>query len=89
MGKGKRHLINLNDVLPHKVPLSRIKRVIIRGFEKRFNVKLKKATLTSRERKIAKKLYEIKYSKRHWNEDAHSIKRSFNLTACAHQSKWN
>jgi len=63
----ERHLINLNDVLPRKVPLSRVKKTIIRGFEKRFNVKLKKATLTPRERQIAKRLCEVKYSKIHWN----------------------
>jgi len=63
----ERHLINLYDVLPHKVPLSRIKRHIVKGFEKRLNMKLKKGTLTPRERQIAKKLYEIKYSKRDWN----------------------
>jgi len=63
----ERHLINLRDVLPHEVPLSRIKRNIIGGFEKRLNMKLRKGTLTPRERQIAKNLYEAKYSKRDWN----------------------
>ena len=63
----QRHLINLHDVLPRRVPLSKIKRAINTGFEKRFNVKLKNGTLTPRERQTAKKLYEIKYSKRYWN----------------------
>jgi lipoate-protein ligase A len=63
----ERHLINLHDVLPHKVPLGRIKGGIIRGFEKRFNMKLKKETLTPRERQVAKRLYKIKYSQTYWN----------------------
>jgi len=63
----ERHLSNLNGILPRKVPMSTIKRAIIRGFEKRLDVKLKKATLTPRERQIARNLYEVKYSKRHWN----------------------
>jgi len=63
----EKRLINLYDVLPSKVPLSKIKKVINRGFEKRLNVKLKKEMLTTMEREIAKKLYEIKYSKGDWN----------------------
>jgi len=69
----ERRLINLHDVLPNKVPLNKIKRAINVGFEKRFNVKPKRGTLTSRERRIAKRLCEIKYSKRDWNEDVYFI----------------
>lgn len=63
----KRYLINLHDVLPRRLSLNKIKRVINTGFEKRFDLKLKKGHLTPREKQIAKRLYEIKYSKRDWN----------------------
>lgn len=63
----ERHLINLHDVLPRKLSLNKIKRAINTGFEKRFAMKLKKGHLSTRERQIAKKLYEIKYSKGDWN----------------------
>jgi lipoate-protein ligase A len=71
-----KHLINLNDVLPNKVPLNKIKSAINEGFEKKFNVKLEKEKVTPRERQIAKNLYKIKYSKNDWNiwnEDACTV----------------
>jgi len=63
----QRHLTNLQNVLQRSIPLSKIKRAINSGFEERFDAKLKRGTLTSRERQTAKKLYKIKYSKRDWN----------------------
>jgi len=62
-----RRLINLNDILPCKISLNKIKRAITKGFEKRFDVRLEKRTLFPRERQIAKRLYEMKYNKRDWN----------------------
>jgi lipoate-protein ligase A len=67
LSEPRKYLINLCDVLSHKVPLGKIEKDISKGFEIRFNVKFYKGTLTSRERQIAKKLYELKYSKEDWN----------------------
>jgi lipoate-protein ligase A len=61
------HLVNLYDVLPNKVPLNKIKKAIKVGFEKIFNMKLKKGTLSPEERRIAERLWKAKYSKRSWN----------------------
>ena len=63
----ERSLINLCDVLPNKIPLNKIKRAIKVGFEKIFNMKLKKGTLSPKERQIAERLWKVKYSKRSWN----------------------
>jgi lipoate-protein ligase A len=63
----ERTLINLYDILPNKIPLNEIKGVIKVGFEKMFNMKLKKDTLTPEEKEIAKRLWKVKYSKISWN----------------------
>jgi len=68
----ERILINLYDILPNKISINEIKGVIKVGFEKMFNVKLKKGTLTLEEKQIAKKLWEVKYSKISWNIPKHS-----------------
>jgi len=63
----ERTLINLYDILPNKIPLNEIKGVIKVGFEKMFNMKLKKGALTPEEKQIAKRLWKVKYSKISWN----------------------
>jgi lipoate-protein ligase A len=63
----ERALINLYDVLPNKIPLSEIKRVIKAGFEKIFNMEFKEGALTPEEKHIAKRLWKAKYSKISWN----------------------
>jgi lipoyltransferase/lipoate-protein ligase len=63
----QKYLINLCDVLSREVPLGKIEKAISNGFEKKFNVMLHKETLTSKERLIAKQLYNLKYSKEDWN----------------------
>jgi lipoate-protein ligase A len=60
-------LINLYEILPNKIPLNKIKIAIKTGFEKTFNIKLKKGTLTLKEKHIAKNLWKVKYSKIRWN----------------------
>jgi lipoate-protein ligase A len=67
LSEPRKYLINLYDVLSHEVPSGKIEKAIGSGFEKRFNVMLHKGTLTSRERLIAKRLYDLKYSKEDWN----------------------
>jgi len=76
----ERRLINLHDVLPSRVPFSKIKRAINTGFEKGLNVKLKKATLTTREKQVAKRLYEVKYNKRDWNMNEDRSMRTLKQT---------
>ena len=61
------YLVNLHDVLPYKVPLEEIKRVVNEGFQKAFSAEFKRGTLAPRERQIAERLCEVKYTKREWN----------------------
>jgi lipoate-protein ligase A len=63
----QKHLANLHDVFSREVTVNKIKKAIIKGFEKRFNVKLEEGKLTSKERQVARKLYEDKYSNTNWN----------------------
>jgi lipoate-protein ligase A len=62
-----KNLINLQDVLPHTIPLNKIKSAVKAGFEKAFNVKFMKGILSHIEKQEAKRLWKIKYSKEHWN----------------------
>jgi lipoate-protein ligase A len=63
----KSPVINLVDVVSDRVKIKDIRAVLIRGIEKCFKVELMEGNLTEKEKKIAKKLYINKYSKRHWN----------------------
>jgi lipoate-protein ligase A len=62
-----KNLINLQDALPNKVSLNKVKNAVKAGFEKIFNVKFVKGTLSNIEKQEAKKLWKIKYSKEQWN----------------------
>jgi lipoate-protein ligase A len=55
-------LVNLMTTLSENVSLSKIKRAIVKGFEKTLNVKFEKGSLSSEEWQVAKMLYNIKYS---------------------------
>lgn len=74
------YLVNLQDVLPHKVPLEEIKRVINEGFEKTFSAKFKRGKLSPRERQIAKRLCEVKYARREWNIEMKTQSLGFSLS---------
>jgi lipoate-protein ligase A len=63
----EKFLGNLCEFLPNEVSIHEIKKIVEKGFEKTFDMKLEKGSLTSKERFIAKKLYEIKYSQTSWN----------------------
>lgn len=67
ISNSERSLINLYEVLPNKVPSDMIKDALQNGFEKTFNIKLKRGSLTSNEKHTAKKLYRMKYSQTWWN----------------------
>lgn len=56
------NLVNLMTILSENVSLSKIKRAIVKGFEKTLNVKFEKGSLSSGEWQAAKMLYNIKYS---------------------------
>lgn len=68
----KRLLLNLCDLFP-EISLCKAKEIVIKGFEKAFAVKFRKGTLTSMEKRTAKALYEIKYSKSDWNSRKRSV----------------
>jgi lipoate-protein ligase A len=55
-------LVNLMTTLSENVSLGKIKRAIVKGFEKTLNVKFEKGSLSSEEWQVAKMLYNIKYS---------------------------
>ena len=57
----KESLINLCEALPNKISLDKIRKALKNGFEKTFNIKLIRGSLSSKEIRVAKKLYEIKY----------------------------
>ncbi|MEM3088876.1 MAG: lipoate--protein ligase family protein [Candidatus Bathyarchaeia archaeon] len=57
----ERQLVNLKTALSENVSLSKIKKAIVKGFEKTLNVKFKKGSLSPEEWQAAKMLRSIKY----------------------------
>lgn len=57
----ERQLVNLTTTFSENVSLSKIKRAIVRGFEKTLNVKFEKGSLTPEEWRVARMLYNVKY----------------------------
>jgi len=58
----ERQLANLMTTLSENVSLGKIKKAIVRGFEKTLNVKFEKGSLTPEEWQVARMLHGIKYS---------------------------
>jgi lipoate-protein ligase A len=58
---------NINPLLAHKINTDEIKKVLEKGFEKTFNIKLVPRKLTVKQKKTAERLYLNKYSKNEWN----------------------
>jgi lipoate-protein ligase A len=75
----EKFLVNLHEVLPNKISLDKIKKAVTKSFEKTFNIKLEKGTLTSKERRVAKKLYKMKYSQENWNIKSYLYHGGFSL----------
>ena len=63
----ERRVMNLRDLIPQETPLNKIKKIIIRGFEKALNVTFVEGLLTSAEKHVAEGLYQAKYSRKSWN----------------------
>jgi len=57
----ERHLVNLMTTLSENISLGKIKKAIVRGFEKTLNVKFEKGFLTPEEWRVARMLYGVKY----------------------------
>lgn len=66
-------LTNLQDIIPHRMSINQVKKAIIDGFEKKFDLKFMKGRLTRTEKDCAKKLYEMKYGKNEWNRGRKAI----------------
>jgi len=63
----KSAVTSLRDELGRNIPLSQVKRALIAGFQEAHSVKLIPEGLTSEEKELAKRLYEMKYSREKWN----------------------
>jgi len=61
LSKVERRLVNLATTLSENVSLVKIKKAIVKGFEKTLNVKFEKGLLTPEEWRVTRMLYDMKY----------------------------